>query len=175
MTKSIGAQFDQQLYAGALSEREMWNKSWNVNTTGTQITTSTFVPLLLQSSDPRLLFVASGTSSLGGTDNQMIPVNRYPAKGWPKSGISLSAYRSAKTGLNMLMREWHRILHEDGVKVWSVSPGYLATGLGGNQRANKSAGAGDPKTAGPIFRTIIEGERDNDVGKVITMAGVQSW
>lgn len=45
--------------------------------------------------------------------------------------VPLTAYRSSKTGLNMLMREWVRILRNDGVKVWCLSPGFLATGLGG--------------------------------------------
>jgi len=31
----------------------------------------------------------------------------------------------------MMMRQWHRILLNDGVKVWAVSPGFSATGLGG--------------------------------------------
>lgn len=31
----------------------------------------------------------------------------------------------------MLMREWRRLLLNDGVKVWAISPGFLATGLAG--------------------------------------------
>ena len=89
------------------------------------------------SSDPRLLFLTSGTSTLAGTERFDHPayarVNASPAAGWPKDeGINpITSYRSAKTGLNMLMREWHRLLKNDGVKVWAISPGFLATGLGG--------------------------------------------
>ena len=43
----------------------------------------------------------------------------------------VTSYRSTKTGLNMLMREWTKILKNDGVKVWAISPGFLATGLAG--------------------------------------------
>ncbi|KAJ5936121.1 hypothetical protein N7454_005419 [Penicillium verhagenii] len=132
-------------------------------------------PLLLQSANPRLLFITSGTSTLAGTENQAIPVNRVPAKGWPKSGFNLPAYRSAKTGLNMLMREWHRWLKEDGVKVWGISPGFLATGLGGDPEAFRKMGAGDPAVAGPFIRSVVEGERDGDVGRVISRDGVQAW
>ena len=32
------------------------------------------------------------------------------------------------------------MLHEDGVKVWCVSPGFLATGLGGAAENNKVMG-----------------------------------
>ena len=88
--------------------REAWNASWNVNTVGTQIMTSTFVPLLLKSHDPRLLFLASGTATLTGTDNFNLPINKIPAAGWPKTGLAangnIGAYRSSKCGMNMMMR-----------------------------------------------------------------------
>jgi NAD(P)-dependent dehydrogenase (short-subunit alcohol dehydrogenase family) len=107
-----------------MSMRQMWNDSWNVNTTGTQIMTSTFMPLLIRSNNPRLLFIASGTATLAGANNLALGVNRSPAKGWPKEGsVGLAAYRSSKTGMNMMMLEWHRMLKEDGVKVWCISPG----------------------------------------------------
>ncbi|KAJ5786085.1 uncharacterized protein N7503_011297 [Penicillium pulvis] len=173
LINNAGAQFDRQI--DQIGEREMWNRTWNVNVTGTQILTSTFAPLLLKSADPRLLFITSGTSTLEGTENQMVPVNRVPAKGWPKTGINLPAYRSAKTGLNMLMREWHRWLKEDGVKVWAISPGLLATGLGGDTEVLRKMGALDPSIAGPFIRGVVEGQRDADVGKVINRDGVQPW
>ncbi|KAL8822583.1 MAG: hypothetical protein Q9191_006679 [Dirinaria sp. TL-2023a] len=145
--------------------------------------TYTFVPLLLKSRDPRLLFLASGTSSLAGSLNFGLPMNRVPAeKGWPKkemleAGVAnIPAYRACKCGLNMVMREWDRVLKEDGVKVWCISPGFLATGLGGNPEATKNAGAGDPATAGEFVRAVLEGERDGDVGQVLLRdGGVQPW
>ncbi|PWY96000.1 NAD(P)-binding protein [Aspergillus sclerotioniger CBS 115572] len=172
-----GATFDHEVLSGKLSARDMWNKTWNVNTAGTHILTSTFAPLLLRSSDPRLLFLTSGTSTLAGTDNLATPVNQVPPKGWPKTGFNVPAYRSSKTGLNMLMREWHRWLKEDGAKVFAISPGYLATGLGGDPEASKKHGAQDLVTSGvgAFIRGVIEGERDADAGKVINKNGVQAW
>ncbi|KAH6132974.1 hypothetical protein HBI64_074370 [Parastagonospora nodorum] len=175
LVNNAGAQFDQLAKEGKLSEREAWNQSWNVNTSGTQVMTTTFIPLLLQSSDPRLLFITSGTSTLAGSENQALAVNKYPPKGWPKSGFGVPAYRSAKTGMNMLMREWHKLLHEDDVKVFAISPGFLATGLGGNTEMLKKMGGGDPEIAGPFIKSVIEGERDADAGKVITKDGIQPW
>ncbi|KAK4695031.1 hypothetical protein P7C71_g2642, partial [Lecanoromycetidae sp. Uapishka_2] len=179
LVNNAGAQFDQQFLAGHLTMRQAWNASWNVNTVGTQIMTATFVPLLLKSEDPRLLFMASGTSSLKGTENPAMPFNKVPAGGWPKEAPTainnIPAYRSSKCGMNMMMREWYRILREDGVKVWCISPGFLATGLGGDQEVNKSLGAGDPATAGQFVRTVLEGQRDDDVGRVLVRDGVQPW
>ena len=175
-----GGQFDQEIAAGRMTEREMWNQSWNVNTVGTQIMTSVFVPLLLHSSNPRLLFITSGTSTLAGTENMALAVNKYTPKGWPKPNFdgktfNIPAYRSSKTGMNMMMREWYRTLHEDGVKVWCASPGFLATGLGGPPDAKKAMGAGDPAVAGIFIKDILEGSRDDDVGKVIVRDGIQQW
>ena len=115
-----------------MSMREMWNKSWNVNTTSTYILTHTLMPILLKSSDPRLIFITSGTSTLSESTNLALAVNKSPAQGWPKKSLGIPAYRSSKTGMNMMMREWARTLKEDGVKLWCISPGFLATGLGGN-------------------------------------------
>ncbi|KAF7879402.1 hypothetical protein EAF04_000598 [Stromatinia cepivora] len=183
LVNNAGAQLDQQLTSGQLSEREMWNQSWNINISGSQIMTSTFIPLMLSNSvqNPRLLFIASGTSSLGNTTNMNLPVNKYSPKGWPKKNFdgknfNVPAYRSVKTGLNMMMREWYRALHEDGVKVWAVSPGWLATGLGGiGVDSMKGMGAPEPWIGGAFVRSVVEGERDADVGMVVVREGFQAW
>ena len=48
----------------------------------------------------------------------------------------------------------------DGVKVWGLSPGYLATSLGGSKEANASLGAQDPIVAGAFVRSVLDGERE---------------
>lgn len=137
--------------------------------------TSVFMPLLLQSSNSRLLFITSGTSTLAGTENMALAMNKHSLKGWPKSSFGIAAYRSSKTGMNMMMREWYRQLKEDGVKVWCISPGFLATGLGGNQQSNKDMGATDPAVGGSIVQSVLEGHRDADVGKIVLKDSVQPW
>lgn len=137
LINNAGAGFDREIQAGNLSIREGWNKAWNLNVAGTQVLTTMFVPLLLKSKDPRLLFVTSGTATISETekfDNDIFKrLNGSPEAGWPKATEvnPIVSYRSAKTGLNMMMRQWHRILLNDSVKVWCISPGFLATGLGG--------------------------------------------
>ena len=132
-----GASFDVKLNSGEMSIRDAFNASWDTNVTGTQVLTWAAVPLLLESSDPRLIFMTSGTASLAETERSDGPMyqrlNKSPAAGWPKdqAALPLMSYRSTKTGLNMLMREWAKTLKEDGVKVWCISPGFLATGLAG--------------------------------------------
>ncbi|KAL5583810.1 hypothetical protein FOVSG1_015161 [Fusarium oxysporum f. sp. vasinfectum] len=127
--------------------------------------------------DPRLMFIASGTSSLTGSENPDLPPNKQPSKGWPKTlnNFHLPAYRSSKTAMNMMMREWFRLLGQDGVKVWAISPGYLATGLGVGQEQNKTQGAIDPSIGAAIVKDVLEGVRDKEVGKVVLKQGVQPW
>jgi NAD(P)-dependent dehydrogenase (short-subunit alcohol dehydrogenase family) len=88
----------------------------------------------------------------------------------------IPAYRSVKTGLNMQMAEWHRILKEDGVKVVAISPGMLATGLGGiGPEALRKMGALDPQIGADFILDVVEGRRDQDVGKVIRRDMVQPF
>jgi NAD(P)-dependent dehydrogenase (short-subunit alcohol dehydrogenase family) len=77
--------------------------------------------------------------------------------------------------MNMMMREWCRILREDGVKVHCISPGFLATGLGGDQERNKQMGGLDPMIGANFVREVVEGSRDGDVGKVIRRDNIQPW
>ncbi|KAH1432460.1 hypothetical protein KXX32_002278 [Aspergillus fumigatus] len=174
LVNNAGAWFDAQANA-TMTERQMWAKTWDVNVTGTHLLTSALMPLLLKSPDPRLLFVTSGAARLAGTDDLRLPINQSPPAGWPKpAGITATAYRSAKTGLSMVLREWGRILRNDGVKIWGIVPGYLATGLGGGTAEEmKKNGAEDADVAGPFIRSVLEGDRDTEVGRVIRREGVQ--
>jgi hypothetical protein len=71
----------------------------------------------------------------------------------------------------MLMLDWNHKLKEDGVKVWSVGPGALATNLGGMIEKAREMGFGPPSAGGVMLRSVVEGERDADTGKVIGKDG----
>lgn len=159
--------------------RAAWNKSYSVNVTSTQVLTTTFMPLLLASSSPRLLFVTSGLSSLAtASEGKTAATIREPSKaGWPKPFTpSQIAYRSSKTALNMMMLDWVRSLEPDGVRVFGISPGFLATGLGGmGPEFMRRIGAGEPSAGGELIKEVVEGRRDADAGKVINKDGIQPW
>lgn len=76
----------------------------------------------------------------------------------------------------MLMREWDRILRNDGVKTWAISPGLLATDLGGlGLEVMKKMGAGDPADGAKLISDVVEGKYDEDTGKVVGRNGIKSW
>jgi NAD(P)-dependent dehydrogenase (short-subunit alcohol dehydrogenase family) len=186
LINNAGASFDGHLRDGKMSIREAFNAAWDTNVSGTQVLTTLAVPLLLKSPDPRLMFVTSGTSCMAETEPEnwgelahlLSRINASPDKGWPKreEGNPITSYRSAKAGLNMLMREWVRILKNDGVKVWAISPGFLATGLGGVGREQLlKMGASEPYVGGQFIRDVVQGKRDHDTGKIIRSNTIQSW
>jgi len=181
LINNAGGSFDS-LMRGDTSPsaiRAAWNKSYSVNVTSTQVFTTTFMPLLLASSSPRLLFVTSGLSSLAmASSGRNSATIREPSKsGWPKPFTpSQIAYRSSKTALNMMMLDWVRALEPDGVKVFGISPGFLATGLGGmGPEFMRRIGAGEPHIGGELIRDVVQGKRDEEAGKVVNKDGVQPW
>ncbi|GLA00626.1 hypothetical protein AnigIFM60653_009376 [Aspergillus niger] len=122
--------------------------------------TEIFMPLLLRSSDARLIFISSGQASLTDFSNETMRLPPPPEAGWPKQmGFDVTAYRSAKAALNMMMLNISRMLTNDNVKVWGVAPGFLKTGIGG------------------IFiKEVVEGAKDAGVGKVVHAQGhIQDW
>jgi NAD(P)-dependent dehydrogenase (short-subunit alcohol dehydrogenase family) len=178
LVNNAGVNLDREVTSGRLTIREAFNKTWNINVTGTHLLTTLLVPLLKESSDARLLFMTSGTSSMTETDVSAVPqlarINGPLAAGWPKDhGINpITMYRSSKAGLNMLMREWNRWVTNDGIKVWAVSPGFLATGLSniGREQLLK-IGAQEPHVGGEFVRDVINGTRDADVGLIVRSMG----
>jgi len=170
LVNNAGATFDIQYLADKVSLRDCFNKAYDVNVTGAHVMTYIFMPLLLKSSDPRLIFVA-GLSHITVASQKYFPTPPLPA-GWPKKvDFETIGYRSSKTALNMLMLDWNHKLKEDGVKVWGVGPGFLATNLGDIKEQIVAKGGGHPSIGGRILRSVVEGERDDDVGKIVSRDG----
>ncbi|KAF8216816.1 putative short chain dehydrogenase [Mycena galopus ATCC 62051] len=163
--------------AGKVSVRELWTQNYNVNVAGAEVVTHTFMPLLLKSADPRLLFITSGLANFDTLARTYAP-GPYPVAvpaGWPKPPVMSDSYRASKMATNAQMLAWHWKMQADGVKVWSVSPGFLATGLGGSPEKLIKMGAKDPGVGGRSVASVVLGERDADVGKVIFEDGVQPF
>lgn len=172
----LGATFDFEFVGGRMSLRDSFNQAYDVNVSGTQVLTWTFIPLLLKSTDPRLIFV-SGLAAITVAAEAYFPTPPQPA-GWPKEiAFETIGYRSSKVAINMVMLDWNHKLEEDGVKVWAVQPGMLATNLGNlpeemKQMFVEKMGLGHPSLGGKLLRTIVEGERDADVGKIVDKDGI---
>ncbi|OBT75327.1 hypothetical protein VF21_04666 [Pseudogymnoascus sp. 05NY08] len=126
LINNAGVIKDLDCVRGKASLRESFTGSYDVNVAGTHVMTWTFMPLLLQSCDPRLIFV-TGLVTFEESAREDFPL--WPLeRGWPKKvELETVGYRCTKTALNMLMLDYHHKLQMDGVKVWCVGPGFLAT------------------------------------------------
>ncbi|KAJ9649793.1 hypothetical protein H2199_000572 [Coniosporium tulheliwenetii] len=172
LINNAGATFDPEFVAGNVSLRDCFNKAYDVNVTGAHVTSWTFMPLLLKPADPRLLFVAGLSHMTVANEGPYFPTPPQPA-GWPKQiDFETIGYRCSKTALNMLMLDWNHKLKADGVKVWGVGPGFLATNLGKMKEKVKEMGGGHPSEGGVLYKKVVEGERDDEVGKVIDKDGL---
>lgn len=96
---------------------------------------------------------------------------------WYAETVGCHILPLVKSGLNILTVEWTRMLKNDGVKVWAIARGLLATNLGGDPDFLKRLGAKDHKVGGEAIRGVIEGKRDADVGKVVReyQTPIQPW
>lgn len=160
---------------GKISLRESIAGTYSVNVAGTHVLTSTMIPLLLHSADPRLIFV-TGLGTFDSCARGNFPLPAPLERGWPKrTDFETVGYRCSKTALNMLMLDYHFKLMEDGVKVWCVGPGFLETDLGGARETMAMMGAGNPSAGGMVLRSVVEGERDADTGKYVVKDGIQAF
>lgn len=168
-----GAFLDPAYLAGDITLRECFTGAYNVNVAGAHVMTTTFIPLLLKSPDPRLLFM-SGLSHLTVASKKYFPTPPQAA-GWPKEiEFETIGYRCTKSALNMLMLDWSFKLKEDGVKVWGVMPGMMATDIGGAKAKELflKMGAGHPSAGGALVASVVEGERDADAGLIVERGGI---
>ncbi|KAK7216308.1 hypothetical protein V2G26_004311 [Clonostachys chloroleuca] len=156
LINNVGAGVDNYFIQGKMSLRDCFNQAYDVNVSGANVMTWEFVALLLNSSSPRILVVA-GLSQMTAAAGSYFPTPPQPA-GWPKN-ISFETIGS-----------------EDGVKVFSVSPGTCANDLGGlGEEVMAAIGGVHPREGGERLLTVAEGNRDTDAGKILDKTGFLPW
>jgi NAD(P)-dependent dehydrogenase (short-subunit alcohol dehydrogenase family) len=107
--------------------RDSFNATFNANVTSVAAVTSTFLPLLRRSSDPRVIHVSSGRASL----------QRSTAANSPLTAVL--SYSISKVALNALTIEQQKIENartgneQDGGKVdfYAINPGHCKTAFNG--------------------------------------------
>ena len=158
-----------------MTTREAFNRACNTNIASTSLFTEAVAPLLVNSSNPRLLFLSTGISSLANQPTDPLAIS--PPAGCPKQyTFNVMTYRSSKAGTNMMALEWARILKNDGVKVFCLDPGLLATELGGVEpESMKAGGALDVSVGADFVVSVAEGQWDENAGRLIGKDGVQPW
>lgn len=147
--------------------RTRFEAVFQTNILGPVLVTEAFRPLLLKSKNPYSIYVSSGAGSISSTAK---PSN-YPEP------PNADAYRSSKASLNMLAVYEYRTYKDNGLKVFPFCPGFVVSKLRGDEEEKMNPGglAGDPRVSGESILSILQGERDADVGKFVHKDGVYDW
>lgn len=134
-------------------------KTFETNYFGTIMVTQQMLPLLRAGSTKVIVNVSTGLGSM----------TMHGDPSWPFHGTTPLAYNSSKAALNMFTVLLAKELRDEGFRVNSVSPGWIATDLGG------SSAPGTPEEGAEIaVKTALEGP-DGPTGLFLTTGGVIPW
>lgn len=145
----------------------------DVNVIGCAVVAEMFRPLLLKApGDPYSLFISSGAGSFGRTMERLSGTREKEPE--PPNA---DAYCVSKAAVNMLALREHVKWMGERLKVFAVSPGFVVSGLRGESEEQRSGwGKAEPASgAGELMLSILDGERDGDVGRLIRTGGVDDW
>lgn len=144
----------------------------DTNVIGPAVVANIFRPLLLKSMNPYSIFVSSGAGSFGRAIERFKGKREKPPE--PPNG---GAYHVSKAALNMIALREHHEFAEKGLKVFAMSPGFVVSNLRGTSEDLRSGwGMAEPASmSGELLLSILDGKRDEDVGKLVWKNGVYEW
>ena len=144
----------------------------DTNVIGPAVVADVSRSLLLKSSNPYSIFVSSGAGSFGRAVERLKGKREKPPE--PTNG---GAYHVSKAALNMIALREHIGFGEKGLKVFAMSPGFVVSNLRGTSEELRSGWgkAGPASVSGELMLSILDGKRDEDVGKLVGKDGVYEW
>lgn len=150
--------------------KETLHYVFDTNVFGPMLMIQSFEPLLEKSTyskGPYILQISSGLGSFALASDTKDPFHKNV----------FGAYRMTKATLNMVTLQSHIQLADKGFKVFAFCPGLVVSNLRGKtEQARGGWGmAGDPKLPAQGILNIIEGKRDDMVGKFVHKDGVYEW
>ncbi|PLN80275.1 putative short-chain dehydrogenase [Aspergillus taichungensis] len=147
------------------SLREQMRAAFDVNATGPAVVASVFAPLLQKSTaaSRRIINVTSGAGSI---ERRLDPSS-------PIYNVQQVQYRASKTALHMVSACQLVEFAPFEVKVFLFDPGFTQSNLGPhNTEANGARAAAD--SVRPLM-DVLEGKRDDEVGKILHNTGSWPW
>ena len=143
---------------------EIRERTFAVNYHGALRTVETFLPLVRESADGRILFVNGTLGSFGWHHHENLAYREM-------LGIHGPEYAASKAALNMAMV--HKARQEPSLFVASLFPGWLATRIGG--KGTRAQGQRSVETALPFMTKYAAGEIDRTrSGQFISWLGEKS-
>ncbi|KAJ8612480.1 hypothetical protein MRB53_037409 [Persea americana] len=141
-------------------------KCVQTNAIGSYLMVEAFAPLLkMGKGTPRIVNVSSGAGSV---------TRRLDPKG-PSAGMGMSgiAYFMSKAALNMATASQMVVYGAQGIKVFSISPGFIVSNLGPQNKAEH--GARPTSEGAAVIVKIVNGERDAEAGMNLRPEGHMPW
>lgn len=133
--------------------------NFETNTFGTIGVTQAMLPLLRAGEHRVIVNVSTGLGSL----------TQHGDPSWPFHSTTPLAYNASKAALNMFTVLLAKELSGEGFRVNSVSPGWIATDLGGEQAPGTVAEGADI-----AIKTALAGP-DGATGLFLTTGGMIPW
>jgi len=134
-------------------------RAMETNFLGTLAVTQAMLPLLRRAAAARIVNLSSGLASL--------EKNGDPA--WDFASFKLIGYNASKAALNMLTVQLAYELRDTGIKVNSVSPGFVATDMNGH-RGTLTVEEG---AAGPVRLALLPANGPS--GRFFSGDGFYPW
>ncbi|CZR63891.1 related to dehydrogenases with different specificities (related to short-chain alcohol dehydrogenases) [Phialocephala subalpina] len=144
--------------------REALRSVLETNVVGSMSVTESFLPLLRESQEKRLVFVSS---SVGSISQAADPESKYYNPG-------AIEYRSSKAAVNMMLVQYWVALQKEGFKVLGADPGLCATDFL-NKEVVLARGAVGADVGGERVAVVVRGERDGEMGRVWGEYGLSPW
>ena len=143
--------------------RQQMRDAFDTNATGPAIVGNAFAPLLQKSTaSPRIVNISSGMGS----------INRRLDASSPVYKVQQVQYRASKAALSMVTAcQW--VDYGPAIKVFAYDPGFTQSSLGPHNTAEN--GAKPAAEAVMPLIDVLEGRRDDDVGKLLHNTGVYPW
>ncbi|KAF1928337.1 NAD(P)-binding protein [Didymella exigua CBS 183.55] len=153
----------------ASADRAAFKDSFDTNATGPYLLSKALIDLLQKSQNPRIINVSSGAGSIG---RRLTPAS-------PMYKIQAEPYRTSKVAMNMLTMclhvEYGLNYGDDGkgVKVFAHDPGFTVSNL--SAANTKEQGARAAEESVKSLMDVVEGKRDDRVGRFIHNSGEYPW
>ncbi|KAF1943949.1 NAD(P)-binding protein [Clathrospora elynae] len=162
------------------TERERLQTAFNVNATGPYLLTKALIPLLRKSTNPRIVNISSGAGSIGRRLFAESPMYRIQGVSYRTSKVAfnmITACLHVEFGLGIEQSDGEKIDGEEAkgkaMKVFCYDPGFTVSNLGPHNK--KEFGARSAEETVVSIMEVIEGKRDEDVGKFIHNSGGYPW
>jgi NAD(P)-dependent dehydrogenase (short-subunit alcohol dehydrogenase family) len=166
-------------FQNGANERENLQTSFDINATGPYLLAKAMIPLLWASANPRIINISSGAGSIGRRLFPESPMYRIQGAQYRASKVAmnmLTACLHVEYGLGIEQRDGEK--HKEGaevkkMKVFAYDPGYTVSNLSSANTAENGARSAE-KTVESIM-DVVDGKRDEEVGKFIHNDGGYPW